>query len=41
MKLILKITKIGNAKGVIIPKNVLDNLGKDIKDYIEIEIKEK
>lgn len=40
MKLILKIIKIGNAKGVIIPKGILKKLGNDTGDYIELEIKE-
>ncbi len=41
MKLVLKITRIGNSKGITIPKDILKKLGKDTGDYIEIELKEE
>jgi antitoxin component of MazEF toxin-antitoxin module len=39
MKTTLKIVKIGNSKGVIIPVHITDRLKLDIDDLVEIEIK--
>lgn len=40
MKTTLKIIRIGNSKGVIIPSHILDNLDLDVGDLIEIKINE-
>ena len=39
MKTTLKIVKIGNSKGVIIPSHILERLKLDIDDLVELEIK--
>lgn len=37
--MVLKIIKVGNGAGVIIPKEELDKLNVNIGDVVEIEIK--
>lgn len=39
MKTTLRLIKIGNSLGVIIPKHLLENLGLDLNDLIELDIK--
>ena len=39
MKTTLKIIKIGNSLGVVIPKHILENLEIKNKDLIELDIK--
>ena len=39
MKTTLKIIKIGNSLGVVIPKHILENLGIKNRDLIELDIK--
>ena len=39
MKTTLKIIKIGNSLGVVIPKHILKNLGIKNNDLIELDIK--
>lgn len=39
MKTTLKIVKIGNSKGVIIPSYITERLKLDIGDLVEIDIK--
>ena len=39
MKTTLKIIKIGNSKGVVIPSYILERLKLDIDDLVEIDIK--
>lgn len=39
MKTTLKIVRIGNSKGVIIPAYITERLRLDIDDLVEIEIK--
>ncbi len=39
MKTTLKIIKIGNSLGVVIPKHILENLGIKNNDLIELDIK--
>lgn len=39
MKTTLKIVKIGNSKGVIIPAHILERMKLDIDDLVEIDIK--
>jgi len=39
MKTTLKIVRIGNSKGVIIPSHITERLKLDIDDLVEINIK--
>ena len=39
MKTTLKIIKIGNSKGVVIPSHILERLELDIDDLVEIDVK--
>lgn len=39
MKTTLKIIKIGNSKGVVIPSHILERLSLDIDDLVEIDVK--
>jgi len=39
MKTTLRIIKIGNSLGVVIPKHILENLGIKSNDLIELDIK--
>jgi len=39
MKTTLRLIKIGNSLGVIIPKHLLENLGLKLDDLIELDIK--
>ncbi|MFW9823235.1 MAG: AbrB/MazE/SpoVT family DNA-binding domain-containing protein [Candidatus Thorarchaeota archaeon] len=39
MRTTLKIVKIGNSKGVIIPSHITERLNLDIDDLVEIDIK--
>jgi len=38
MRTTLKIVKIGNSKGIIIPAFILDRLNLDVNDLVEVEI---
>lgn len=39
MKTTLKIVKIGNSKGIIIPSHILERMNLDIDDLVEVDIK--
>jgi len=39
MKTTLRLIKIGNSLGVIIPKHLLENLGLSLNDLIELDIR--
>jgi len=39
MKTTLKIVKIGNSKGIIIPSHITKRLKLDINDLVELDIK--
>ncbi|MHA1195769.1 MAG: AbrB/MazE/SpoVT family DNA-binding domain-containing protein [Promethearchaeota archaeon] len=38
MRTTLKIVKIGNSRGIIIPSYILERLSLDVNDLVEIEI---